>query len=481
MNIGAARAALGAALLLSTIAGAASASQLGVWKATGSNRTRVEHFDFFEPGNVAVGRDNDYTYVGNLLRVAFARKGPERDALIELSMPALLGLPDDAVALGAKGQLGLGGTYRASNGEREAALFVKQAWILFHDFHDEHLALKAGRMEFIEGQEFLSGDPVIDWLKRERIAHRLIGNFGFTHVQRSFDGGLVTHQEGRRQAALFAGMPTMGTFDLDGMETLDDVFVGYGAMTWKGDAKHADLRLFAIPYDDQRDGVVKTDNRALAVRRADIGPVQMWSFGGHALRHVGNWDLLAWGVVQTGDWGALDQDSWAYSLEAGHQWPKAGWKPWLRVGIDRTSGDSNPNDNDHETFFPVLPTVRIYARFPFFNWINLTDSFVSLMLKPDPKVGLRFEAHDLDLTERADLWYLGGGAFDRRMFGYVGRPSGGFRSLGTLYDASLDYAATKTLSLTLYHAYVDGGPVVRNTFPDGPDATFTYLEATKKF
>lgn len=481
MNIGIARAALGAALLLSTIVSAASAAQLGAWKTSGANRTRVEHFDFFEPGNVAVGRENEYTYVGNLLRVAFARKGPERDALIELSAPALLGLPDDAIALGNKGQLGLGGTYRASNGGKDVTVFVKQAWILFHDFNDKHLALKAGRLEFIEGQEFLSGDPVLDWLKKERIAHRLIGTFAFTHIQRSFDGALLTHQEGRRGAAAFAAMPTMGNFDLDGMETLDDVFVGYGAMTWKGDGKHADIRLFAIPYEDGRDRVVKTDNRALAVRRADIGVIDLWSFGGHALRHVRDWDLTAWGVVQTGEWGALDQDSWAYTLEAGHQWPKLGWKPWLRVGLDRTSGDSNPNDNDHGTFFSGLTTPRLYARFPFYNAMNLTDAFVSLMLKPDPKVGLRFEVHDLDLTERGDLWYLGGGAFDRRNFGYVGRPSGGFKSLGTLYDANLEYTASKTLSLTLYHAYVDGGPVIRTTFPDGPDGTFTYLEATKKF
>jgi hypothetical protein len=50
------------------------------------------------------------------------------------------------------------------------------------------------------------------------------------------------------------------------------------------------------------------------------------------------------------------------------------------------SGDGNPNDNTHGTFFQVLPTPRPYARFPFFNMMNNEDTFGMLILRPHAKV-----------------------------------------------------------------------------------------------
>lgn len=449
------------------------------WKYGGSSRTRVEHWDWFDPGSPATGRENSYTYGANLLKLQATKVTTSTDYAFELAVPWLIGLPDDAIAPGALGQLGLGGTYRAANGGQEVGLNVRQAAVTFKSFEDRHLKLKLGRFEFIEGQEALTGDPTLDFLKKERIAHRLIGNFGFTHVQRSFDGIMLTHDKDENYMVANVLRPTAGVFDLDANEGLDDVTVGYLAWTRKGSAERADVRLFSVLYDDSRT-VLKTDNRPVAVRTADPEAVSVQSFGAHLVDKVGEMDVLAWGTVQTGEWGRLDHEGWAYAAEIGWQPDDVTARPWLRAGVNASSGDRDPTDGKHETFFQVLPTPRIYARFPFFNMMNVRDLFVQLILRPTERLTARLDFHELDLEESADLWYLGGGAFQESTFGFVGRPSGGFNELASLMEISLDYKLSDTTGLTLYSARANGGSVVRSLYP-GDAASLTYLELNHRF
>ena len=156
-------------------------------------------------------------------------------------------------------------------------------------------------------------------------------------------------------------------------------------------------------------------------------------------------------------------------------------KPWFRVGYFRSTGDGNPNDNVHGTFFQMLPTTRQYARFPFFNLMNNEDSFGQVMLKPQERLALRTEAHYLRLSSANDLWYSGGGAFQEQTFGFTGRPSNGKRSLGALLDASLDYTITQRTIFTFYLGVARGGGVEATNYPMGDNSRFAYIEYTQKF
>lgn len=91
--------------------------------------------------------------------------------------------------------------------------------------------------------------------------------------------------------------------------------------------------------------------------------------------------------------------------------------------------------------------------------------------------------HHLRLSNAKDLWYVGGGAFQESSFGYVGRPSGGRRGLGTFFDVSADFALTPTTA-TVYAAGVRGSEVQSLIYPAGgshPTARFFYAELTKRF
>lgn len=458
--------------------------KLGSVTVQGSYRTRLEMWDWFDGA-----ADSAYPFSGNILRLGLGQQGKRVDWQLEMAAPFLLGLPDNAIAAGAQGQLGLGATYFAANQRSRNAgmVFAKQGFVRVKGlFGNDQASVRLGRFEFNDGTEVVPKNASLAAIKRDRISQRLIGSFGWTHVGRSFDGAHYTDTRGKLNFTAVGALPTRGVFQADGWGNLKTGF-GYAALTGQaGTAKSAgEWRLFGIYYHDWR-RVVKTDNRALAERQRDFDSIRIGTFGGHYI-HVaespaGPLDLLAWGVLQTGKWGALDHRGGAIAVEGGWQ-PKIlpRLKPWLRGGYFHGSGDADPRDTAHNTFFQILPTPRPYARTPFYDLVNNEDAFGMLTLRPHKAVTVKAEGHALRLSERNDLWFQGGGAFQPWTFGYVGRPSGGARGLATLWDVSVDWNANARVTLSGYFGYAQGKGVVRAVYPRGQDARFGYLEMTYRF
>ncbi|OFV99879.1 MAG: hypothetical protein A3H28_06930 [Acidobacteria bacterium RIFCSPLOWO2_02_FULL_61_28] len=458
--------------------------KIGPVTLTGNFRTRVETWDWFKDGTA----ENAYAFSGSLLRLSFGQQTRNFDWQAELAAPILLGLPDNAVAPGAQGQLGLGASYFVSNDRsRNAAMvFFRQGYLRLKGLGgNEAHSLRLGRFEFLDGAETTPKDATLAALKRDRIAHRLIGNFAFTHVWRSLDGAQYVYNKPNTNFTLLAARPTRGVFQVDGWGELDiGLFSVALTRPVVGKKSSGEWRLFAIQYHDWR-SVLKTDNRSLLARRGDMGNIRITTAGGNYL-HVfdsgaGKFDVLFWGALQTGTWGALDHRAGAVAVEGGYQPSIQALKPWIRAGYSYGSGDGNPNDDSHNTFFQILPTPRIYARFPFYNMMNNQDLFGELILRPHAKVTLRTDVHSLRLGNRNDLWYQGGGAFQPWTFGYVGRPSGGNRGLATLFDLSADIQVNAHSSVGMYFAQAQGKAVTSSTYPNGKHARFGYVEFAYRF
>lgn len=446
--------------------------QQSPWKVSGSLRVRFEGWDFFK----ASTGDNAYGYGAALLRVAVGRQWRSHDWFFELAQPSLIGLPREAIAPAPQGQLGFGGTYFASNPGR-LGIFLKQGYVRLKS------RLRLGRFEFGDGLE-TAPEGALGVLKRDRVASRLIGNFGFTHVGRSIDGVHFSHGVSTANLTVMAGRPTEGVFQVKGMRELN-VDVVYGALTTKVPRLgQGEGRVFGMYYHDGRD-TLKTDNRSLLLRLGDFESIGITTIGANYINvfdaGIGKADALAWGVVQTGTWGKLDHRSHAIAVEAGYQVPNIKLKPWFRAGYFRGSGDDNPSDGVHKTFFQLLPTPRPFARFPLYNLMNSEDTFAQLTFIPHPKWSLRSEAHSLRLTDAADLWYSGGGAFQKETFGYAGRPSGGQKELAAVFDLSADYQLDAKTTLGFYVAIARGKGAIRNVFPTGQNAKFGLIELTRRF
>jgi hypothetical protein len=480
-----------AVLLLSARRAAPSVSAQGADASTtplsvggvalsGSLRTRVESWTWF--GDSPNGT---YTYPATLLRLSFARAMNRFDWNAEFSVPLLFALPEQPVGAGPAG---LGANYFVANDRSRTAagFFAKQAYGRIKDLASVNgQSLKIGRMEFSDGGEVSPKDETLAAVKRDRVAARLLANFGFTHVQRSFDGAQYGLDRPTVNLTILVARPTRGVFQVDGWGELN-IDVLYGAVTRQlsPPANASEWRVFGLWYHDARAGVVKTDNRPLDVRQSDGAPVTIGTFGGHYIRasttEHGVFDVLLWTAGQTGAWGALRHRAGAFALEAGWQ-PTLPLRPWLRGGLDYASGDSDPNDSSHGTFFQALPTPRLYARFPFFNLMNSADAFGQLLLRPTKRVSTRIDIHSLRVADGNDLWYQGGGAFQPATFGYVGQRVNGQTGLATLYDGSADLTVTSRATIEGYYAYASGRSASGVNYPTSNRATLAYLELLVRF
>jgi len=343
-----------------------------------------------------------------------------------------------------------------------------------------------GRFEFLDGSETAPGNATLANLKANRINQRLIGAFQWTDIGRSYDGMLYSYSKKSGTFTFMGAIPTRGVFQVDGWGWTN-TGVGYTSFTkpW-GSGKHsAETRVLAIYYDDWR-RVLKTDNRPGPLRAGEFSNIKLWTAGGNSIHayttSAGTLDAVVWGVAQGGKWGVQDHSAWAVDFEGGYQPPiLPKLKPWLRGGYSATSGDGNPTDNRHETFFQILPTPRPYARFPFFNMMNNVDRFGSLTLRPHTKVTASGEFHSLALQNAADLWYQGGGAFQPWSFGYAGRATGGKKSLANLYDMNVEYRMSPRITWLAYWGYAQGLAAMSTIYPQGKNGSFGYVEALVKF
>jgi hypothetical protein len=479
---------LAVAVMLGSAAAPARADDVA-WRdrlsLTASVRLRGEFVDWFAPppGAAPAGAARydffaSQVRLGARLTFAYAQVG------VEAQDTRLANLPDDAVLPPPHGALGPGALYFLhTNDTTQGETFVRQAFVTVRR---SGASATAGRFEYRDGLETVPVDPTLAALKRERIAERLIGPFGFTHVGRTFDGLRVVLDRAAWNLTAVGFRPTMGGFEVSANRELQDVSVAGLAATIHRlpGAPPLDARLFYFYYDDQRDDAVLVDTRPLAARVADRNAVAIHSGGGHAIAAIdagpGIADLLLWGVVQDGDWGVLDHTAWAWSVEAGYQLPRVVAAPWLRVGVARSSGDDEPRDGEHGTFFQLLPTSRIYAQLPFYNAMNLEDVFTELVLRPHARVTLRTDWHWLRVTEPRDLWYSGGGATNDDVFGYAGIPTGGRRELAHVVDLSLTVVPHDRVTMGAYYGHAFGQGAVGSAFA-GRDADYGFVELTVRY
>jgi hypothetical protein len=459
-------------------------------RLTGELRGRYEAYDFFQPGP-AVNNNNEYDFWALRARLGVLATSRYVDGYAQAEYSGIYGLPNDAFARPG-GALGLGALYYTENSQNVSPgdIHLKQAYLnfKFEPLGLPGLFLKAGRFEVREGLEYKTGDVKFDVLKANRVSQRLLGTFDFTHASRNFDGVEAVYDQPDFNISLSATHPTQGGFNIHAQDEISDIDLFYTALTSKKDAllPGTEGRLFYLYYGDDRNAEA-IDNRAPGQRPLlSQSSLKIHTLGTHWLT-VQKWgagaaDALLWGAYQFGDWTNQTHQAWAFDVEGGYQWAGLPLKPWLRGGYFLGSGDDNATDARHETFFQVLPTVRLYAKFPFFNLMNLSDAFAQLIVTPSQAIRVGIDFHHLSLAEAGDLFYAGAGASSRSgSFGYQGRPSTGRSTIGELVDLSFTHNITQELSWTAYYAHAFGGDYVDNFYRQKQDADFAFVEFNLTF
>lgn len=482
----------GTTLLIATLAGlpgtaaaqapapAASApTSTPTWRLSAVNTARLESWRYFEPR--PGGGDPDYTFLGDRLRVDLRGHWAKVDLTLAGQVVGMAGLPETAVGPGA---LGLGALYYDQGGRRSTSgqLYLRFANLRFPSVV-RGVDVTVGRMGYTSGAEAPSGVAKIETVKRQRLDARLVGEFEWSIYQRVFDGVRLDVTRPRWRATGVAFLPTQGGFARQANTTMRDVFVGGATLSSRpasGAGPRTQVQAFGWQYRDRRPVTQRPDNSG----RAAPGGVDLdvTTLGGVAIgaypAGAGEFDLFAWGAAQTGAWYGDDHGAFAAALEGGYQWTRAPWRPWLRAGLFHASGDDDPADGEHGTFFPILPTVRRFSQTTMYSTMNLRDVFLQVQARPRAALGLRLDVRRLDLVSSRDLWYAGSGATLARggVFGYTGRRSNGSTRLGTAVEASADYAFSPRVSVNAFAGHVRGGPVITGTFA-GRSFWFTYVES----
>lgn len=451
------------------------------WTLSGSNRLRGEFADWFqakEPND-----NNEYNFLGNRTQLGIGVTRDVFSAFVQYQHTELVNVP--------AGATGVGSVYFANTHQHfQEQGWLRQGWVqATPKMGDWKLTVQGGRMRFLDGSETVAPDANMQWVKSQRVAERLIGPFDYTHIGRSFDGIRVAGDTDALNLTGFALWPTSGGYEISAGRGMDVNLAGASA-TWKDHPgfERTEARAFWIYYHDGRpsDGdVVVLDTRPLAARQADHRDLDVHTLGADVV-HVepigpGKADALVWVVGQVGDWQSQSQKSWAIAAEGGYQWTGAWGVPWVRAGYFRSSGDGDPNDDSHHTFFQLLPTPRIYALTPFYNLMNNQDTFAQLLLKPLATVFVRTDFHWLQVSKHDDLLYFGGGATKQDFFGYGGTAAGGHHQIGYVTEMSVSWKPLPIVELAAYYGHTFGGSVPDQAFPGRHDIDYGYVETTLSF
>ena len=400
------------------------------------------------------------------------------------------GLPDAAVLPKPFGPSGMGGLYYLHNkNENPESFGFHEAWMQFMVPAAADTRIQLGRFTYASGLEYFNGNDgkKFNALKNMRLADRLLSSFEWSAFARAFDGvNFHTSLPGKLQLSAAWMYPTQGGWEKDFNQTINDIRISTLTLTLPKDAwiKGTEIGLFTYDYQDQRDCTQRVDNSGLVCASTDI---DVTTIGFHALGvrkfGKGQLDYLAWATYQWGDWYELDHQAYAFTVETGYQWPSVPMKPWLRVGGFSGSGDDNPNDNSHKTFFQMAPGTRKYQLFPYYDLQNNQSLYGHMILFPTEKLKIRLDGTINRLNESSDLWYMGTGPTQSSgsVFGYIGRPSNGATSLSKEASMMVSYQHSKRLDFQVFYAHVWGDDVIENIYSTQANADYLSFETHFKF
>jgi hypothetical protein len=458
----------------------AAAAAAGTAEVTATARmlTRVESWRFFEPP-VA---DPDYTFIGNRLTFGVKAEGRRWIAEGALQYIQLWDLPPDAFG---PGPLGTGAEYHAAAENTKAfQLYPRRLTLTLKDVAPG-ASLTVGRMGYASGAEAASGVPSIEVVKRQRLDARLLGEFEWSIIQRAFDGVRLDVDRPGWQATAALMMPTQGGYEESATPSITDIQVAALSLTFRPHVAlpWSELQLFADAYRDRRPVGARPDNTGRVAPSVDV---TVAAFGGSQVgvfpTVAGEADTLVWLAGQFGDWYGQRHAAFSVAAEIGHRWTALDWRPWLRAGYLYASGDGDPRDDRHGTFFQMLPSVRRYAETTTYAQMNVSDLFAEVHLYPHARVSTRMDVHRVDLAAREDRWYAGSGATarDGLYFGYTARPSGGATRFGTVLEGSVDVRLHRYWSLNAYAGAIWGGDLIRRHFVNDRLA-YAYVESVIGF
>lgn len=334
------------------------------------------------------------------------------------------------------------------------------------DLHQGYLTVKnlAGPLTMTLGrQEMVFGDS------------RLVGNFGWSNIARSFDGIKLGYSTARARTDVWvATVKKFANLDPDPAftssnrkeQTFFGIYHGWSGipgMMWEP---------YAMFLWDTGSGGSITDPAARDQRRVTLG----LRVASQALAESA--DYTAEGAYQFGGIQGRDIRAYAFAVKAGYTLPVA-LKPRIGIEYDRASGDDNSSDDKFETFENLFPTNHIhYGYMDYVGWRNMQDLRFSLGVKPTKVSSISVDYHWFWLAEKRDNWYRASG----HIFRTTPTTGNTKAELGQEINLVAYTMIKEKLRLEAGYGRFFPGDYVKVNFPSATDdSDFLYLQAMVNF
>lgn len=351
---------------------------------------------------------------------------------------------------------------------------LRQAWIELGGTPETPFSLKLGRQVLIYGDE------------------RLVGGFEWNNFARTFDAAKLIYKHPMFQVDLFTSSVVVirrdqfNKSDLfngnenDRQQVFSGIYLSTNELPWGT----GELYTFLL---NQKNGTVANLEAAVPMfTPLGADPLaQHTDFATFGARVKGDpkrlrgFEFEIEGAYQTGQVRDLSLSAWAIHAGAGYNWLDAAWKPRLWAEYNFGSGDSDPTDDDIETFQNLFPTNhKFYGYMDLFSWQNIHNPMVSVRIFPLKDVALQFDYHAFWLASTDDVAYRANGLTPLRPLTPAAMAADNY--VGSEIDFTATWNVNKNLSVQAGYSHFFAGAYLADTGPSD-DADFGYVMATLNF
>ncbi len=352
---------------------------------------------------------------------------------------------------------------------------LRQAWVELGPTADLPVILKLGRQILSYGEE------------------RLVGGFEWNNFARTFDAAKLIYKHPKFQLDLFTSSvvvirrDSFNTSDLfngnetDRQQVFSGIYLSSNELPWGT----AEVYSFLL---NQKNGTTANLEAAVPITtpRGETNPLaQHTDFATFGARFRGDpkklrgFEFQVEGAYQTGQVRDLSLSAWAITAGAGYNWLEAEWKPRLWVEYNYGSGDSDPTDDDIETFQNLFPTNhKFYGYMDLFSWQNIHNPMISFRVSPVKDVSVQLDYHAFWVASTDDVVYRANGLTPLRPLTPEARAADNY--IGSEIDLTVGWTVNKNVQILAGYSHFFAGDYLSDTGPSD-DADFGYLMATVSF
>jgi hypothetical protein len=187
-----------------------------------------------------------------------------------------------------------------------------------------------------------------------------------------------------------------------------------------------------------------------------------------------------------------DHSAWAVIGSGGYTWKESALTPYLGAEYSYASGDSNPNDGEHNTFVHLYPTGHLFYGFADFASLqNLHNIRLRSAINPTARLKLMLEGHLKWLDSVDDNFYnvaglpRGGVVYQgaaARGTGYGINPDAG-SFVGTEIDLVAQWRMNKFTTIEAAYCHFFRGDYIKDSLAKSgsQDADYVYAQVQIQF